>query len=156
MPLPFHMLLFLYSWFSSRHYALPNHPNEESWILLPLPLCISSVYHLIFISTLVALILCLDDCTRLLTRQHDSRLALFKSDLCCIPLCRSPPLTGGYGLSTSMLKTIQWLPQLSLSILSCYLKQSMFRPLQSVQPLSSFHFYVLIHPSFCFYNILQT
>lgn len=42
--------------------------------------------HLISMFALIAFILCLGDCTRLLIGHNDSRLALFKSDLCFTPL----------------------------------------------------------------------
>lgn len=81
MPLLLNIFLFLYVVFSSKYRLLFSHPNKDLETYQHY-LCISSVWHPIFIFILIAFILCLDDCTRLLIRHSHSRLALFKSDLC--------------------------------------------------------------------------
>lgn len=82
MPLLLNILLFymLYS-VQSTYHLLFSHPNKNLETYQHY-LYISSTWHLIFIFTLIAFILCLDDCTRLLIRHGDSRLVFFKSDLC--------------------------------------------------------------------------
>lgn len=58
-----------------------------------------SICHLIFIFTLIAFILCLDYCARLLIGHRDSRPALFKHGLCSTPLYPSLPFTEGTNMA---------------------------------------------------------
>lgn len=94
MPLLFHMLPFLYSFFDS---STTVYLIIQMKILNPTDVTSLSSVNVssVFISTLIALTLHLGDSTRLWIRQDDFRQAVFKSDLCSIPLHSSPPSTEG-------------------------------------------------------------